>query len=472
MKKTLSILSILCSIVAFAQQTPQSNTYIYNPFSINPAYAGASGCTEINFSHLNQWVKVDGAPLTSYLNANALIGKSIGVGGAVMVDKIGMLQQISGSAAASYGLTFSNTHNLRFGLSAGYNQYLVDPDGAIYFDMQDPIVNGGSQSSGAINTELGVLYKWKGLELAFSSQQILQTYSNFGYSGLDGYGLRRHISGLVAYNYSINPDWAIKPSLYMKGLNTGMQLDINADAQYKGFIHAGLGYRTAVGIIGRLGVKIQDLFFIGYAYESPMRNIASYSSGSHQIVLGLRFCKKKEEIIEIAEIKKDSIPEEVTKRMDSVTIEDVVKVPDTVYIQKIDTVFIQAEVQQKNMVSDQVVKETLLNVEKNVLFDFDQSSIQLKSFSHLENLAKVLKLREDIMLEVEGHTDDRASEEYNLKLSKSRSEQVKQFLVDNGISSDRIKTSFYGESKPIATNNTKSGRQMNRRVRIKVISKN
>ena len=46
MKKTLSILSILCSIVAFAQQTPQSNTYIYNPFSINPAYAGASGCTE------------------------------------------------------------------------------------------------------------------------------------------------------------------------------------------------------------------------------------------------------------------------------------------------------------------------------------------------------------------------------------------------------------------------------------------
>ena len=72
--------------------------------------------------------------------------------------------------------------------------------------MQDPIVNGGSQSSGAINTELGVLYQWKGLELAFSSQQILQTYSNFGYSGLDGYGLRRHISGLAAYNYSINPD--------------------------------------------------------------------------------------------------------------------------------------------------------------------------------------------------------------------------------------------------------------------------
>ena len=46
-----------------------------------------------------------------------------------------------------------------------------------------------------------------------------------------------------------------------------------------------------------------------------MRNIASYSSGSHQVVLGLRFCKKKEEPIQIAEVKKDSIPEEVTKRI-------------------------------------------------------------------------------------------------------------------------------------------------------------
>ena len=78
------------------------------------------------FSHLNQWVKVDGAPLTSNLNVNTLLGKSFGLGGTILIDKIGMLQQFSGSVSASYGLTFAQEHRLRFGISAGYNQYRID----------------------------------------------------------------------------------------------------------------------------------------------------------------------------------------------------------------------------------------------------------------------------------------------------------------------------------------------------------
>ena len=65
MKKIICFVFASVSLVSLAQQTPQSNVYTYNRFSINPAYAGASGCTEINFSHLNQWVKIEGAPLTS-----------------------------------------------------------------------------------------------------------------------------------------------------------------------------------------------------------------------------------------------------------------------------------------------------------------------------------------------------------------------------------------------------------------------
>ena len=467
MKNLIFTLFVSFSFALCAQQTPQSNTYIYNPFSVNPAYAGASGCTEVNFSHLNQWVKVDGAPLTSNLNANTLIGKSLGIGGTILIDKIGMLQQFSGSLSASYGLTFAQEHHIRFGLSAGYNQYRIDPEGAIYFDLQDPIVNGGVQSAGTINTELGVLYQWKGLDIGFASKQLIQTYSNFGYAGLDGYGLRRHISALAAYRHDFNEKWSVRPSVYMRGLNTGMQFDFNADAQYKGFIDAGLGYRTNVGLIARLGIRIQELFFIGYAYESPMRNIASYSSGSHQIVLGLKFCKKTEEPdvpdvpFVVAENKveiKDSVPE----------IIDSVKVPDTIYISKVDTVFMG----EKRTVSNELVKEALLNVEKNLLFEFDGHQILLNSFEDLKNLVEILKIREDIMLEVEGHTDDRASEKYNLILSEKRAKSVKKYLVENGVATDRIKTSFYGESKPIAKNSSAAGRQMNRRVRIKIISKN
>jgi type IX secretion system PorP/SprF family membrane protein len=86
MKNILIITILLLSVVGFTQQMPQTNVYGYNKYAINPAYAGASGCTEINFSHLNQWVKIEGAPLTSLLSANTRIGKSLGVGGQVLID--------------------------------------------------------------------------------------------------------------------------------------------------------------------------------------------------------------------------------------------------------------------------------------------------------------------------------------------------------------------------------------------------
>jgi type IX secretion system PorP/SprF family membrane protein len=460
MKKIICFVFAAVSLVSMAQQTPQSNVYTYNRFSINPAYTGASGCTEINFSHLNQWVKVEGAPLTSYVGVNTRLGKNIGIGGQVLVDKIGMINQVTGMAAISYGLTFAKFHTLRFGLGVGYNQYRVNPTSAIAFDNQDPIINGGSQSSGTLNSELGIFYQWKNLELSVASKQLLQTYTNFGYNSLDGYGLRRHFNALAAYRINVNNNLAIKPSVFMKGINTGMQTDLNADVIYKSFIQAGIGYRTQVGLIARAGINIQDLFFIGYAYETPMRNIASFSSGSHEVILGLKFCKakKKQEIVEIIEI--DSSFNIAKKSTEPI-------IQDTVFVQKTDTVFIT----KGSGISNDEVNTILLSVERNLLFEKQLFNIQTKSFEELKSLAQVLALRQDIMIEVEGHTDNRGDDAENMQLSKDRANEVKAYLVKNGIEGNRVKLSYYGETKPMGNNESESGRQMNRRVRIKIINK-
>lgn len=460
MKKIICFVFAAVSLVSMAQQTPQSNVYTYNRFSINPAYTGASGCTEINFSHLNQWVKVEGAPLTSYVGVNTRLGKNIGIGGQVLVDKIGMINQVTGMGAISYGLTFAKFHTLRFGLGVGYNQYRVNPTSAIAFDNQDPIINGGSQSSGTLNSELGIFYQWKNLELSVASKQLLQTYTNFGYNSLDGYGLRRHFNALAAYRINVNNNLAIKPSVFMKGINTGMQTDLNADVIYKSFIQAGIGYRTQVGLIARAGINIQDLFFIGYAYETPMRNIASFSSGSHEVILGLKFCKakKKQEIVEIIEI--DSSFNIARKSTEPI-------IQDTVFVQKTDTVFIT----KGSGISNDEVSTILLSVERNLLFEKQLFNIQTKSFEELKSLAQVLALRQDIMIEVEGHTDNRGDDAENMQLSKDRANEVKAYLVKNGIEGNRVKVSYYGETKPMGNNESESGRQMNRRVRIKIINK-
>jgi outer membrane protein OmpA-like peptidoglycan-associated protein len=63
-----------------------------------------------------------------------------------------------------------------------------------------------------------------------------------------------------------------------------------------------------------------------------------------------------------------------------------------------------------------------------------------------------------------GHTDNLGDDDANMILSKNRSEAVKQYLISQGISESRIKVNYFGETKPIADNNTSEGRQKNRRV--------
>lgn len=459
MKNILIITILLLSAVGFAQQMPQTNVYGYNKYAINPAYAGASGCTEVNFSHLNQWVKIEGAPLTSLLSANTRIGKSLGVGGQVLIDKIGMLQQVSGLGSVSYGFTFANVHKVRAGLSLGFNQYRLDPSSAIVFDPNDPIVTGGNQSAGTVNTEIGFTYNWNNLEIAMASKQLIQAYSNFGYAGLNGYGLRRHATMYASYNIDINDKWTMKPSLFGKGTNNGYQLDINADAIYKNFIYAGLGYRTRVGLIARAGVNIQDLFFVGYAYETPMSNIAGYSAGSHEIMLGLRFCKKEKTKPEVVKVEpKDSA--QIAK------VEPIIQI-DTVYITRVDTVYIEKIAEARNNMTEemQLKSEGQLPI-KSILFEFDKAIVQKVSYGELESLINLLNTRPNLIIALEGHTDAKGQESYNVNLSKNRVNAVKEFLVANGIKEDRIKINYFGENKPKAENETPEGRKINRRVDI------
>ena len=395
---------------------------------------------------------MEGAPLTSYVGVNTRIGKSFGIGGQLLIDKIGMVNQVSGLGSLSYGLNLGIKHKIRIGASVGYNQYRVDPSSAIVFDPNDPIANGGVNSAGTINSELGLLYQFKNLEVAVASKQLIQSYTNFGYNGLDGYGLRRHMNGLISYAIPVNANFTIKPSVFAKGINSGFQTDMNADVIYKDFLYGGLGYRTQVGLIARVGVNIQDLFFIGYAYESPMANIASYSSGSHEVVLGLKFCKNKKKQKEIVKNDKDT----------SNLVRNVEIRVDTLVITKVDTIYIE-----KATISKKIDKSALIN--KNILFEFDKAIVQKVAYGELESLINILVDRPEIKIELQGHTDAIGAETYNVGLSKNRVNAVRDFLIANGIDTKRIICDYYGETKPKASNNNAYGRQENRRVEVRFI---
>jgi outer membrane protein OmpA-like peptidoglycan-associated protein len=297
------------------------------------------------------------------------------------------------------------------------------------------------------------MYKFKGLDLGVSSKQVIQTFSNFGYTNLDGYGLKRHIIAMAGYKFQLNQDLALRPSVMYKGIPQISQFDFNADVMYKDFIQGGLGYRTNVGIIGRIGINIQDLFFIGYAYEAPMRNIASYSSGSHEVIIGLKLCRKKNSM------DMDDVLVVTPKSDTVVRVEYKV---DTLVVERVDTVYMDAT--QNRMVSNQEAERVLDLTAKTLEFENDKALILKKSYGELESLTNIMLLRTDLKIRLEGHTDSNGSDEYNMELSKNRVQSVKDFLVANGVDPSRIELLWYGESNPISDNSTEEGKARNRRV--------
>lgn len=107
-----------------------------------------------------------------------------------------------------------------------------------------------------------------------------------------------------------------------------------------------------------------------------------------------------------------------------------------------------------------------INVEftEKILFDFSSADLKPLSRENLNKLSAVLTKYPDTDIEVQGHTDSRGADEYNMGLATRRANAVSYYLKANGISANRISVKPFGESAPIATNETDEGRAQNRRV--------
>ena len=104
-----------------------------------------------------------------------------------------------------------------------------------------------------------------------------------------------------------------------------------------------------------------------------------------------------------------------------------------------------------------------------VNFDFDKSNIRKEDVADLDKAVAFVKKYPDSKVSLEGHTDSRGTDKYNLKLSQRRADAVKKYLVDKGERADRITAEGKGEAYPIADNKTEKGRFENRRVEVLII---
>lgn len=113
-------------------------------------------------------------------------------------------------------------------------------------------------------------------------------------------------------------------------------------------------------------------------------------------------------------------------------------------------------------------EELKVKFENAILFDVDQSTLKSQAQTNLREMADVLVKYPETNLVVSGHTDNTGTEEYNQRLSERRAQAVRGFLAENGVDASRLRAEGYGESLPVASNESVDGRAQNRRVEVQI----
>ena len=285
--------------VGFAQQLPQYSQYMFNDFVMNPAIAGRNNYWEAKSNNRYQWVGITDAPRTYILSLQGPFKNlKMGIGGTIFTDIVGPTRRTGFNMAYAYHIKLNSTYKLSFGVNAGVLQYSVDGSKIIPHDAGDPIMSPSYQS--ALTPDLGggaYLYSKK-LTVSLGFPQLYQANIKFFNDQVTKNSvLAQHFYGLVGYKFNLSEDFILEPMVLVKYVApVPVQIDGGLKLSYQGKMWIGVNYRTNDAVSVLVGYLFKDWMMFGYSYDYTITPLRKYNSGTHEVMLGLRFLppKKKE----------------------------------------------------------------------------------------------------------------------------------------------------------------------------------
>lgn len=302
MKNIILALMLMLGVSAFAQQDQHYSQYMFNGLVINPAYAGSNDRISTAFFHRMQWVGFEDYPVTQSFSIHTpMAHQSMGLGLHIQNDKIGPIQNTSITASSAYRINF-NEGVLSFGMQAGVMNYTFDDSKIDALHPEDVKLVGFSTMVPDIG--FGTYYVKKNYYVGFSIPHLIQSKINERLTSQDFAQLTRHYYFTAAYQYQINRDFAVVPSMLLKtlrfaprfaGNNQHFQtssLDITTHLKYQDKFWIGGTYRAGDSFNAQLGMDISSFvdamehpLKIGYAYDMTTSNLSAFNNGSHEIMM-------------------------------------------------------------------------------------------------------------------------------------------------------------------------------------------
>lgn len=295
--KQLSIgLFVMLVLGGSAQQLPQYSQYMLNQMAINPAVAGTDDYSEVRSNSRHQWIGITDAPRTYMLTLQGPIkDKNMGLGMGIYTDIVGPTRRTGIHAAYAYQVKIKKDIQLSMALSAGILQWGIDGNKLKLRDDGDQQLLTTYQTALVPDFGAGLyLYQKKKFYFGFSLPQLHQAPIKL-YPG--AYKNSRIISQFNfngAYTFEIGDDFKIEPSYLLKfEVPAPLKLDLGTRVIYKDQIWLGGAWRIKDAVSMIVGYIYDDYLTIGYSYDVTTTKLKSYSSATHEVMLGIRFSHKQ-----------------------------------------------------------------------------------------------------------------------------------------------------------------------------------
>jgi type IX secretion system PorP/SprF family membrane protein len=292
-----TLLFAATGLIAGAQQLAQYSQYVFNQFSVNPAVAGSKDCLDMRLGYRQQWVGMDGAPVTGWVSMHGVIrakGKPFqpnkhGVGVFIEADDAGNFGYTSFLLAYAYHVQMSRNFHLAMGLFGGVRQVKLAVGDLTLGNYADPVV--GSSASTLVYPEItpGI---WAYGKTAWAGISVHQALGNrIGDIGEQS-RFSRHFMLSAGYRYRVGRKTAFVPSGLLKlAAGAPAAFDVNGMLEWNRIYGLGVGYRNGDAVVAMVKIGFLKFFQLGYSYDITTSKLRVVSSNTHEIILAITPCR-------------------------------------------------------------------------------------------------------------------------------------------------------------------------------------
>lgn len=312
MRTTLKHISVFCLVViglgidqiAFSQQDPIFSQYMFNPFVVNPAYAGSRDAVSTVLLYRTQWVGVEGAPKTASLSMHSPVKATKMAWGINLIsDRIGPTSTTFIQGTYAYRMRFLGG-KLAMALRGGYFTSAYDKSSLSFANETDRNNETGVTRAGVPNFDFGLYYHTPTFFVGLATSHLNQPTFNFSTestlnNGANGFviNMQPHLIASSGFVFNVTHGIKLKPSVYVKYMNNApSNIDANLSVLIKKRLWLGASFSSDGSFAGMIEINATDFIRLGYAYDlwlSP--SVAQMHT--HEIFIGydFRFSKKSTE---------------------------------------------------------------------------------------------------------------------------------------------------------------------------------